>query len=115
MYAFEIFVLHATAICNIYHSWLRSSSIHEPSDPLLRVHPTETLFTYGDLSLTETLCSPTEILLQLLLGSSYYDYNDFHQRSSTLKGDQNGLDSAFLETAQSRTAMGGVYKGQGRN
>jgi hypothetical protein len=58
--------------------------------------------------------SPTETLLRLLPGSSHCDKGGFHQRISTPKGFETAVP-AFLETAQSRAATGGVYKGQGRN
>ena len=35
--AFECFVFKVSAVRTNYRSWLRSSSIHEPSDPPIRL------------------------------------------------------------------------------
>ena len=64
--------------------------------------------------------SPTETLLRLLPGSSHCDKSGFrHIRISARTPEKHtNIETAvpaFLETAQSRAATGGVYKGQGRN
>ena len=70
--------------------------------------------TFWKLDNDPSAGSPTETLLRLLPGSSHCDKGGFHQGISTPKGIETAVP-AFLETAQSRAATGGVYKGQGRN
>ncbi|KAM3724963.1 Palmitoyltransferase akr1 [Dirofilaria immitis] len=47
--------------------------------------------------------------------SSNNDDDDVFVVLLKLDNDPSAVVSAFLETAQSRAATGGVYKGQGRN